>query len=181
MRVQVAVLSAIACTGFQVASSASSCPEIRILSTATNSPLYGSRSMTLLVARTGGEFFQWFRDGQPLADDPFRVQGSSQATLFVSGFTPRDQGLYHVEISDSCGNKQSSAPEFISIGCVADLDGDERIDDRDFSYFVEYYGQPDCPSGSPCAFLDFTADGLVDDSDFAIFAIQYDTLICSRP
>lgn len=181
MRTLPAVILIASCQPLAVRASQPSCPEIRLLSTATNAPLHGASVMTLLVARLGGEFIQWYKDGQPLQDDLIRVQGAKEGALFISPFTPRDQGLYHVVISDSCGTWVASDPEPIRIACVADINGDDLIDDNDFSLFVKHFGISDCPSESPCVFADLTADGNVDDADFVVFASQYNHLICARP
>ena len=56
--------------------------------------------------------------------------------------------------------------------CPADLNGDDMVDDADFSLFVVPYDN----------LVDFRADlngdGLTDDADFSIFVVAYNDLLC---
>lgn len=68
----------------------------------------------------------------------------------------------------------------VAIGCPADLNGDELVEDADFVIFATSYNILDCadpsmPAGCPG---DLNFDGFVDDADFVIFAGAYDQLVC---
>ncbi|MGH7244998.1 MAG: hypothetical protein ACREJD_16405 [Phycisphaerales bacterium] len=73
-----------------------------------------------------------------------------------------------------------SGKPFDTSPCPADLNGDEVVDDTDFTVFLRAYNTLDCfdgtmPFGCPA---DFNADGFADDSDFVIFLAAYNELIC---
>ncbi len=64
--------------------------------------------------------------------------------------------------------------------CAGDLDGDQFVDDSDFSIFVVAYDILDCaepamPAGCPA---DLNGDQVVDDADFSIFVVAYNALLC---
>ncbi|MFO0861434.1 MAG: hypothetical protein U0570_12845 [Phycisphaerales bacterium] len=67
----------------------------------------------------------------------------------------------------------------ITIGsCIADLNGDNQVDDSDFSSFATAYNILLCPDApAPCN-ADLNFDNMVDDADFVIFVDQYNTLLC---
>lgn len=65
-------------------------------------------------------------------------------------------------------------------GCPGDLNGDQMVDDADFSSFAQAYNVLDCadptmPAGCPA---DLNGDGLVEDADFSIFVVAYNELLC---
>lgn len=64
--------------------------------------------------------------------------------------------------------------------CYADLNGDDLVDDTDFSRFAEQYSALACsdPSMPFNCSADLNFDGLVDDQDFQIFVVAYNTLLC---
>jgi hypothetical protein len=64
--------------------------------------------------------------------------------------------------------------------CAGDLNGDNQVDDADFSLFAGAYNILDCadpsmPAGCPA---DLNGDGFVDDADFVIFLAAYNELVC---
>ncbi len=64
----------------------------------------------------------------------------------------------------------------IRVDCIGDLNGDQVVDDTDFSIFAVAYNVLDCGDaamavGCPA---DFNLDGVVDDADFLVFAPAYD-------
>lgn len=66
--------------------------------------------------------------------------------------------------------------------CYADQNGDQLVDDADFSLFAQQYNILDCADPSMplnCA-GDLNFDGFVDDADFQIFVIAYDALLCNE-
>lgn len=64
--------------------------------------------------------------------------------------------------------------------CVGDLNGDQLVDDSDFSIFVVAYDILDCgaPGMAPDCPADLNHDGFVDDADFSLFVVAYDALVC---
>lgn len=65
-------------------------------------------------------------------------------------------------------------------GCPGDLNGDQFVDDSDFSVFAQAYNVLDCadptmPAGCPA---DLNGDGIVEDGDFSIFVVAYNELLC---
>jgi len=64
--------------------------------------------------------------------------------------------------------------------CDGDFNGDNLVDDADFSIFVVGYNILDCadatmPAGCPA---DINLDHFVDDADFTKFVVAYDSLVC---
>ncbi|MBX3379949.1 MAG: hypothetical protein KF805_07625 [Phycisphaeraceae bacterium] len=64
--------------------------------------------------------------------------------------------------------------------CPGDLNGDNQVDDSDFSIFAGAYNILDCadpsmPAGCPA---DLNGDGFVDDADFVLFVAAYNDLLC---
>jgi len=64
--------------------------------------------------------------------------------------------------------------------CYADLNGDEVVDDADFSMFAPQYNALDCadPAMPFSCSADLNFDGLVDDLDFQVFVVAYNALLC---
>lgn len=64
--------------------------------------------------------------------------------------------------------------------CYADLNGDDLVDDADFTMFVPQYNALDCsdPAMPSNCSADLNFDGFVDDLDFQIFVVAYDALLC---
>ncbi|MBN8596449.1 MAG: hypothetical protein J0L78_02120 [Planctomycetes bacterium] len=64
--------------------------------------------------------------------------------------------------------------------CYADLNGDQLVDDTDFTIFVPQYNALDCsdPAMPSNCSADLNFDGFVDDLDFQIFVVAYDALLC---
>ncbi|MBS0187863.1 MAG: hypothetical protein JSS51_07325 [Planctomycetes bacterium] len=62
------------------------------------------------------------------------------------------------------------------VGCLGDLDGDDSVDDADFSLFVQAYDALLVPPADPAS--DLNRDGLVDDADFMLFVQAYNQLTC---
>jgi len=56
---------------------------------------------------TGTLSYQWYRDGQPLADGG-RISGATGATLQISSASGADAGQYDVAVADECGTTLSS-------------------------------------------------------------------------
>ena len=60
----------------------------------------------------------------------------------------------------------------VAVTCAADFDGDNLVDDTDFTYFVASYNELlDARS-------DLNGDGVTDDADFSLFVVAYDNLLC---
>ncbi len=65
-------------------------------------------------------------------------------------------------------------------GCPCDLNGDQVVDDEDFTAFGAAYNRLLCTAaGMPqwCP-SDFNGDNLVDDADFVAFAEAYNGITC---
>ncbi|MFO0859745.1 MAG: hypothetical protein U0570_04250 [Phycisphaerales bacterium] len=79
----------------------------------------------------------------------------------------------------SSADFSGSEPLFIRL-CTADLNGDELVDDADFSSFVVAYNLLDCadPAMTAGCPSDLNSDGLVDDADFSVFIVAYNELVC---
>jgi hypothetical protein len=60
----------------------------------------------------------------------------------------------------------------VAITCAADFNGDNYVDDSDFSIFVQAY------NNLLDARCDLNGDGVTDDSDFSLFAVAYNALLC---
>ncbi|MBX3378603.1 MAG: hypothetical protein KF805_00785 [Phycisphaeraceae bacterium] len=69
---------------------------------------------------------------------------------------------------------------FILVPCPGDLNGDDVVDDADFSIFVFAYNTLDCadPAMPPGCPSDLNRDGFADDSDFVLFVAAYNQLLC---
>ncbi|MFO0859345.1 MAG: hypothetical protein U0570_02225 [Phycisphaerales bacterium] len=64
--------------------------------------------------------------------------------------------------------------------CPCDLNGDNLVDDADFTLFVTAYNILDCadPEMIETCPADFNRDQLVDDADFSVFVLAYGDLEC---
>ncbi|MBX3437545.1 MAG: hypothetical protein KF861_08650 [Planctomycetaceae bacterium] len=64
--------------------------------------------------------------------------------------------------------------------CPGDIDGNQMVDDADFSIFVVAYDILDCldPAMTAECPADLNGDGLVEDADFSIFVVAYNALLC---
>jgi len=64
--------------------------------------------------------------------------------------------------------------------CPCDFNGDDLVDDSDFTTLVVAYNLLDCESpGMPAnCVADINGDGAVDDTDFSIFVVAYNNLVC---
>lgn len=100
----------------------------------------------------GGPHFQWRRNGEPLAD------GVSPAGGVVSGATSSLLTIAMAGIGDS-----GFYDCVVSTDCGSTASESARL-----------------LVGPPCD-ADFNDDGLVDDSDFQVFAIAYNILDCADP
>ncbi len=144
-----------------------------------------------------GVSYRWTRNGVDLFDGPGgasngggTVSGASGVlgsptrndllTLTISGARPSDTGEYAVTFANTCGTSSASASEVVR-GCPCDLDGNDLVDDGDFSVFTIAYDTLDCadPAMSPGCPADLNGDGFVDDADFQVFVGAYHGMVCS--
>ena len=60
------------------------------------------------------------------------------------------------------------------------MNGDQLVDDADFTLFVPQYNALDCsdPTMPSNCSADLNFDGFADDLDFQIFVVAYDALLC---
>jgi len=87
----------------------------------------------LLAQVWGGDLaYQWFKDGQPLADDD-HIGGSTTDTLAITGVTADDQALYHLQAESPCGSVTTRTAA-LQVICQYDIvpplaDGQVNVDD----------------------------------------------------
>jgi hypothetical protein len=87
--------------------------------------------------------FQWFKDGQLVADDAVHAGAQSNA-LSILNARPSDAGVYTCEVSTACAT--ATTPGASLRVCVADFtcDGARTIDDI-FVYINAWFtGNPRC-------------------------------------
>jgi hypothetical protein len=103
------------------------------------------------------------------------------ATLTITGVQPSDAGLFTAEITNTC-NQVATLAASVSVrpACSADLNGDDFVDDADFSIFAVAYNVLDCadPAMAPGCPSDLNSDSFVDDADFVLFVGAYNDVIC---
>jgi glucose/arabinose dehydrogenase len=101
---------------------------------------------------------------------------------YVKGFGVDANNELYVLASqnEGPGGAQGAVFSVSEITCLSDLNGDNAVDDADFSIFVTAYDKQACtdPSMAPGCASDLNFDGVVDDLDFAIFVVAYDALLC---
>jgi hypothetical protein len=97
------------------------------------------------MAQSGSLTYQWYREGQPLADGG-AFSGTATATLTVSPALFSNGGRFHVVVSDGCGSTRSREA-LLGVHCYADCSGDMRLNIDDFTCFInEYAAAPSLPS-----------------------------------
>jgi len=107
---------------------------------------------------------------------PSAFTSSSAESIWSDG-----RAIYVLGYGFNSSTRRDEAVLWIgTAACPCDLNNDGRVDDNDFSTFVDAYNTLDCasplmPTGCPA---DFTGDQAVDDSDFAIFVAGYDAMLC---
>ncbi len=69
-------------------------------------PVCAGDPITLTVAATDGEAFQWRLDGTP-------IQGATSATLTIDPSSPASAGSYDCVVSNGCGPRPSAAVEVV--------------------------------------------------------------------
>lgn len=155
--------------------STANCNPPTIISVSGPTSAAPSQTATFTVSAMNAAFFEWQKNGVPLAFGS--ALGVGTATMTISDPSPIAAASYRVRVYSLCGATAVSAPINLSIICAADLTRDGFVDDTDFVWFVQNYEMLFCDGGIPCA-GDFNLDGFVDDADFVVFAAQYDQLIC---
>lgn len=107
-------------------------------------PIGGLASLS--VEATGaGLIYQWFRDGQPLADSSMII-GSNSAQLTVSSQGPSMTGLYSCRITDVSGISIMSDQAIVAArpSCPGDTNGDGVVDLADLNTILSQFGNV-CP------------------------------------
>lgn len=162
-----------------------------------------ARSATCLSARPNSGFaelpsgitYQWFRDGRAIINGDggaspggAKVSGAfgvlhatEEVHLYLTDTAASDAGNYTVAFSNSCQTVASAEALLTVFGeCPGDLNGDDLVEDSDFSIFVVAYNILDCADlamGPDCP-ADLNTDAFVDDADFSIFVVAYNALLC---
>lgn len=115
--------------------------------------------------------YQWFKDGQPLADGP-RITGTQTPTLTIRDIQPGDDGWYEVEYRVACGATRPRAARLtVNPGgpCPADANGDRRINQLDLDTVLFNFGAT-VPPGLDG---DLNGDGQVDQTDLDAVLSDY--------
>ncbi len=132
----------------------------------------GETAEVFIIASGGGVIdYQWFKDGQPLANSP-RISGADSDTLQIQNFSSDDNGQYHVTVSNPCGDDQSIAVEIRLVpACPGDFNDSGGIDASDLAAFFSAYEQ-----GLRVADVDLS--GGIDAGDLAVFIASYEAGGC---
>jgi hypothetical protein len=109
--------------------------------------------------------YQWYKDNAPLP-------GATGPVYVIASADPRDNGRYHVVVSNACGTV-ASRPARLTVWLHADANCDGRVDNFDIDPFVLAISDPDAwRQQYTCDFLcanDCNADGRVDNFDIDPF------------
>ncbi len=106
------------------------------------------------------ESLQWFKDGEPLTDEPGHVEGATTETLTFVTVEAVDAAAYHLEVTTPCGTMVSE-PVSLYV-CFADFNQDGGVDGSDIGAF---FGMWEAGDGS----ADCNRDGGVDGADVDCF------------
>jgi hypothetical protein len=90
-------------------------PQVPMITGDPASPTVNERgTLTLSVVQSGGTTFAWFKGATALANGTScvdghdrTVAGATAVTLTITGVSPADEGLYHVEVSNIAGSVPS--------------------------------------------------------------------------
>jgi hypothetical protein len=136
--------------------------------------LNAGQTATFTVAASGpGPFtYQWYRDGDPLADGG-SIGGATTDTLTITPARRDDSGGYSVTVTGSCG-VATSRTAVLAVYCAADLNRNGVVEPSDIAQFVNTWFA-DLSDGTFHA--DFDGNGLVEPADVAAFvALWFATL-----
>ena len=116
-------------------------------------------------------FWQWRRDGQPLADGPSAggsiVTGSNTPTLVIENTGPSDVGRYDCLLVAPSGVDLTAAVTLDAGLCPADFDTNGFVNGDDFDGFTAAFEQGD-PSS------DFDSNSFVNGDDFDAFTLAFE-------
>lgn len=132
----------------------------------------GETAEVFIIASGGGVIdYQWFKDGQPLANSA-RISGADSDTLQIQNFTSDDNGEYHVTVGNPCGQDQSVIVQVRAIpACPGDFNDSGGVDATDLADFFDAYER-----GLMLADVDLS--GGVDAGDIAVFIGSFETGGC---
>lgn len=134
--------------------------------------MYDGGSITLTAVGGSGTTLRWF-------------SGSCAGTLIGTGNglsipAPTTTTTYYARWETTCGVSNCASAVVTVLGCPADFNCDQVVEDSDFVIFSNSYDAFDCsePSMPLGCRADVNQDGFVDDGDFVIFANAYDAFTC---
>ncbi|MBS0187344.1 MAG: hypothetical protein JSS51_04700 [Planctomycetes bacterium] len=130
--------------------------------------VWAASNCTLRILSAGG--------GQ-IASASVTLSGSEYVATASRALAP---GTYAIQVSRSQPWGGNYALAAASSCAASDFNGDDLVNDADFTQFVFAYdllacNDPAMPAGCPA---DINKDGVVNDTDFLFFVSAYDTLIC---
>jgi hypothetical protein len=122
----------------------------------------GSSQLTISIAPQADVSYQWYRNGLPVANGPGGASSGGGAVLNASGLAPLS-GIVTLQISGANANDLGDYFVLLSTSCGS-------------------VGSPPAPlTLQSCCPADLNGDQQVDDADFVIFAVAYNTLDCADP
>lgn len=132
----------------------------------------GETAEVFIIASGGGVIdYQWFKDGQPLANSG-RITGADSDTLQIASFTSEDNGEYHVTVRNPCGQDQSITVQVRAIpACPGDFNDSGGVDASDLADFFDAYER-----GLMLADVDLS--GGIDAGDMAVFIESFEAGGC---
>ncbi|MBY0113580.1 MAG: hypothetical protein K2Y21_12220 [Phycisphaerales bacterium] len=107
-------------------------------------------------------------DYRRCGSDLYLLAAGNGASIGSTGYVPEAD----LDVDGEVGASDYAVLRFI--GCPADLNCNDIVDDADFEIFAAAYEDVISIGG------DFDGDGLTVDADFEYFAASYSTLVCAE-
>lgn len=136
---------------------------------ATSVALGESTALAIGATGSGTLSYQWYLDGNALANDG-NLTGTSSPTLNIASALAEHAGSYHCVVTGDCGSALSNSAMLSVLFGPGDFNGDGDVDMEDFGRLQACLTGPNVPQHDPaCAAARLDGDSDVDQDDVMIF------------